>query len=72
MFHEEIKKTIANIEGAENIVDGIIVYGRTPEPHNKALRNTLQRLKSNGLSLNCAKCLFDQSKIEFFGFVLSA
>ena len=45
---------------------------KTPELHDKAVRNTLQRLKSNGLTLNRAKCLFDQPKIKLFGFVLSA
>ena len=33
---------------------------------------TLQKLKLNGLTLSCAKCLFDQSQVEFFGYVLSA
>ena len=43
VFHEEIKKTIATDEGAENIVDDMIVCGKTPEVHDEASRNTLQR-----------------------------
>ncbi|PFX29405.1 Uncharacterized protein K02A2.6 [Stylophora pistillata] len=72
LFHEEVKKTIAGVQGAKNITDDIIVYGKTPELHDQALRDTLQKLKLNGLTLNRAKCLFDQSHIEVFGYVLSA
>ena len=43
-----------------------------PQLHNQALIDTLQKLKLNALTLNRAKCLFDQSQIEFFGYVLSA
>ena len=49
----------------------MIVYGKT-ELLDQALGDTLQKLKLNGLTLNRAKCLFDQSQIEFFGYVLSA
>ena len=72
MFHEEVKKTIAGVKGAKNITDDIIVYGKTPELHDQALRDTLQKLKLNGLTLNHAKCLFGQSQIEVFGYALSA
>ena len=72
VLHEENKKTTATLEGAKNTVDDITVYSKTPEPHDKALKDTLQGKKSNGLTLNCAKCLFDQPRIEFFGFALLA
>ena len=72
VFHEEVKKNIAGVKGAKNITDDIIVYGKTPELRDQALRDTLQKLKLNGLTLNRAKYLFDQSQIELFGYVLSA
>ena len=65
VYHEEVKETIATVEGAKNIVDGIIVYGKTPELHDKALASTLPRLKSNGLTLNHTKCFLDEPKIQF-------
>ena len=69
---EEVENTIAGVQWAKNFTDDIIMYGKTSELHDRALRDTLQKLKLNGLTLNRAKCLFDQSKIEFFGYVLSA
>ena len=52
MFHEEVEKTVAGVQGAKNITDDIIVYGKTPELHDQALRDTLEKLKLNGLTLN--------------------
>ena len=72
VFREEVKKTIAGVQGAKNITDGISVYWKIPELHDQALRDTLQKLNFNGLTLNRAKCLFDQSQIEVFGYVFSA
>lgn len=59
MFHEEVKKTIAGVQGAKIITDDITVYRETPELHDQALREKL-----GGLTLNRAKCFFDQSQIK--------
>lgn len=72
VFHEEIKKTVAGINGVKNISDDIIVYGKTQAEHDQSLQHTLERLKDHGLTLNRKKCSFDQSEIEFFGYVFSA
>jgi len=72
VFHEEVKKTIAGVQGAKIITDDITVYRKTPELHDQALRDTLQKLKLSGLTLNRAKCFFDQSQIKFSGYVLPA
>ena len=72
VFHEEVKKTIAGVQGAKIITDDITVYRKTPELHDQALRDTLQKLRSSGLTLNRAKCFFDQSQIKFSGYVLPA
>ena len=72
MFHEKVKKTIAGVERAKNVTVDIIVYGKTPELHDQPLKHTLQKLMLNGFTLSRAKCVFDQSQIEFLGYVLSA
>ena len=43
VFYEEVKKTIAGVQGAKNNTDDIVVYGKTPELHNQALRDTLEK-----------------------------
>ena len=72
MSHEKVKKTIAGVQRAQNDTVDIIVYGKTPELHDQPLRHTLQKLMLNGLTLSRAKCVWDQSHIDFLGHVLSA
>ena len=72
VFHEEVKRTIAGVQGAKNITDDITVYGKTPELHDQALRDILPKLQLNCLSLKRAKRLFDEPQIKFFCYVLSA
>ena len=49
LFHEEVRKTLSDINNCENIYDDIIVYGRDQKEHNQALIRVLQRLKDCGL-----------------------
>ena len=72
MFHEEVKKTIAGVQRAKNVTLDIIVYGKTPELHDQALRHTLRKLMLNYFTLSRAKCVLDQSQIGYLGYVLSA
>ena len=72
VFHEEVKKTIAGVQRAKNVTLDIIVYGKTPELHDQALRHTLRKLMLNYFTLSRAKCVLDQSQIGYLGYVLSA
>ena len=49
-----VKKTIAAVQRANNVTVDIIVYGKTPQLHDQALRHTLQKLMLNGLTLSRA------------------
>ena len=71
-FQHVIQQVIHDIEGARNISDDIIIFGKNQEAHDKALLQTLQQLQSAGLTLNRSKCLFNQTKMAFFRIVLSA
>ena len=68
VFHEEVKKTIAGVQGAKNITGDILCLGK---PQNNTMRHSGE-VKLNDLTFNRAKCLFDKSQIKFFGYVLSA
>lgn len=71
IFQNVISEVLRGIDGALNISDDILVYGTTQEEHNRALKETLERLREKGLTLHVKKCLFNQSKIKFFGYVFS-
>lgn len=63
---------LQGVEGARNISDDIIVFGKNQVDHDEALRTVLQRMRENNLTANPDKCLFNQSSIDFFGHHFSA
>ena len=72
IFQETICNVIRDIDGAKNISDDIIIYGKTQADHDKALDATLRRLSDKGLTLNKEKCHFNQDKVDFYGLVFSS
>ena len=71
LFQRVISDQIRDIPGAINISDDVIIYGKTPEEHNKALKAVIEKFIKVGLTLNREKCLFAQKSLTFFGFVFS-
>ena len=71
IFQNAIRETLSGIQGALNLSDDILVHGKTQEDHDRALRETFQRLREKGLTLNRNKCEFSQHSLEFFGYVFS-
>ena len=61
---------LAGIPGCRNLCDDIIVYGKTQQEHDTALRNVFQRLRDKGLTLNRSKCVFNN--LAFYGYTFSA
>ena len=72
VFHEELRKKLANIRGCKNIHDDIIVAGTDDKDHLRALRETLKVLKDNGLTAKRSKCEFAKPSVKFYGLVFSA
>lgn len=72
VFQETIRNVIQGVDGVKNIADDIIVYGKNQEDHDKALSETFERLKTNGLTLNRKKCEFNKHSIEFYGLVFGS
>ena len=72
---ESFQQIISNLFSAEgnikNIADDIIVWGKTKDEHDVALKKCLQILSQNGLTLNRDKCTFGASEVEYFGFIIS-
>jgi len=66
---------LADIPGARNISDDIIVFGKgqniseAQQMHDDTLRKVLNRLRETGLTLNMEKCEFNKSMLEFYGHI---
>ena len=52
-------------------MDDILIFTQTMEEHRSIVRQVLQILANNKLSLHPKKCKFHQMKIEYLGVVLS-
>jgi hypothetical protein len=63
VFQNAICQTLAGVEGAINVSDDILVWGRSVEEHDCRLNAVLSRLDQVNITLNEAKCRFRQAKI---------
>ena len=65
-------KKSSDIEGADIIVDGLAVWGRNDEEHDKRLEQVLERALKSGLKLNSKKCKFNVNRITYVGHIFSS
>ena len=72
VFQYQIQTALAGIPGCRNLSDDIIVFGKTQQEHDQALRNVFQRLSEKGLTLNKRKCTFNKANLNFYGYAFSA
>ena len=72
IFQHTIQDVFNGIPGCRNISDNIIIFGKTQNEHDKTLEMILQVAKQRNLKFNFAKCQFDQTQLEFFGYIFSA
>lgn len=66
-----LRETIKDIDGTMNLIDDIIVHGKTHDEHDAALLKLIKRCEEKGITLNLQKCIFSQQSLKFFGFVFS-
>lgn len=71
VFQNAIETTIRGIDGVKNIADDIIVWGNTQQEHDQRVEQLFSRLQEKGLTVNPAKCLFNQKELWFYGFQLT-
>ena len=71
VFQNAIQHALQGLNGVKNIVDDIIVWGRTQKEHDDNLQALLQRLRDTGLTAKKSKCLFNVDSLWFYGMVLS-
>ena len=71
IFQHAISQLLADIPGAINISDDIIVFGKTQQDHDETLNRVLNKVSDNNLTLNATKCEFNKASLEFFGFIFS-
>jgi hypothetical protein len=53
-------------------IDGILIFSKTEEEHEKHLRMVLEKLRSNQLYAKFSRCEFWLTEVAFLGHVISA
>ena len=71
IFQYVIRETLEDNDGAINISDDILVFGKTHEEHDQNLKTVFQCLREKGLTKNKSMCEYSIDKLEFFGYVFS-
>ncbi|XP_037518504.1 uncharacterized protein K02A2.6-like [Rhipicephalus sanguineus] len=71
-FQKQMARILEGQEGVANMIDDILVFGRTREEHEVRLNQVLSRLAEAGVTLNKNKCLFGVSEVPFLGVIVSA
>ena len=55
IFQKKLVESLEEIQGVICIADGVIIYGKDQETHDKNLKAFLQRCRERGIKLNKSK-----------------
>ncbi|XP_056016955.1 uncharacterized protein K02A2.6-like [Ostrea edulis] len=72
IYQSVMSRMVEDIEGAEVIVDDILIWGRTLKEHDQRLKKVLNRTREYNLKLSADKCEFRKQEITHVGHVLSS
>ena len=67
IFQHVLENALQGLKGVKNLIDDILVFGRTQEEHDENLHALLRRLEELGSTSNLEKCVFRKTSLEFFG-----
>jgi hypothetical protein len=62
---------LSGIQGVQNYLDDVIIYGKTKAEHDAILLKVIQRLDKFGIKLN-EKCQFAKQSLKFLGHTISS
>ena len=67
IFHNEVRKCFAGLEGVTTIHDNLLVFGKTYADHFEKLKAVLDRCAEKGIVLKPSKSTFGLTRIKWFG-----
>ena len=65
-------QTFEDIDGADAIVDDILIWGKDVTEHNKHIEQVLQRVRNINLKLNAEKSIVQTDEVTYKRHVLSS
>ena len=70
IFQRFMETLLRGLGGTAVYLDDILVSGSTLEEHSQNLHAVFSKLSQAGLKLNCTKCIFLQTRIEYLGHII--
>ncbi|XP_052778759.1 uncharacterized protein K02A2.6-like [Mya arenaria] len=71
IFCQKVNEIFEGLSGIHPLVDDILIWGRTPEEHDKNLNQVLLRARERGIKFNAQKCSIGVKSVPFFGHVIT-
>lgn len=70
-FQKKMAEILRGCEGVVGLIDDLLIHGQTEEEHHRRLIKVLEKLKSEGVTLNQEKCQFYATETSFLGHVVN-
>ena len=72
VFQKRLQGIFEGLEGVYNLIDDILVTGKTIAEHNERLTKMLERARENGVKLNKEKTQQCSKSVKFFGELITS
>ncbi|XP_065079207.1 uncharacterized protein K02A2.6-like [Ochlerotatus camptorhynchus] len=72
VFQREMTRILKDAGNVIVYIDDVLIFAQTLEELRRSVAKVLNILRENNLTLNTAKCEFDQTRIKFLGHELDA
>ena len=69
VFQEKMDMILQGCDGTMHITDDIVVFGTSPEEHDRNLHKLMFQARKMGLVFNPNKCVIRMNQVNFFGMV---
>ena len=69
-FQKRMSRALNGVSGVALQMDDTLVFSEFEEEHNARVRQALQRLSDNGVTLNPDKCIFKATSVQFLGHLI--
>ena len=70
-FQKGLESIFRDIPNLFIYMDDLLVYTETKEEHEKIVQQVLQKLHENGMAISLDKCVWEQQKVEYLGYLIS-
>lgn len=72
VFHSKMRQLLEDLDGVDNFIDDIIVWGKTRREHDERLGRLLDRARQINLKFNKDKCRIGLEKVTYLGHIFDA